>query len=91
APLDDFFTDLLSDIKFIEQLPGNRPNLAGSLQFLASLAFGQARYAQGQGDAAQGRLVERLSALIAAGRLPDTQTAIADRIGQQLATKTPLS
>ncbi|MFX8692434.1 hypothetical protein ABTM44_18035, partial [Acinetobacter baumannii] len=43
APLDDFFTDLLSDIKFIEQLPGNRPNLAGSLQFLASLAFGQAR------------------------------------------------
>ncbi len=91
VPLDDFFTDLLSDIKFIEQLPGNRPNLAGSLQFLASLAHGQARYVQGQGDAAQGRLVERLSALIAAGRLPDTQTAIADRIGQQLATKTPLS
>lgn len=91
APLDDFFTDLLSDIKFIEQLPGNRPNLAGSLQFLAAVAFGQARYAEGQGDAANGRLVVRLSKLIADGRLPDTQLAIADRIGQQLAVKTPLS
>lgn len=91
APLDDFFTDLLSDIKFIEQLPGSRPNLAGSLQFLAAVAFGNARYGEGQGDAANGRLVERLSKLIADGRLPDAQIAIADRISQQLALKTPLS
>ncbi len=91
APLDDFFTDLLSDIKFIEQLPGNRPNLAGSLQFLANVASGNARYAEGQGEAANSRLVERLGWLMAAGRLPNAQIAIADRIGQQLGAKTPLA
>ena len=84
--IDSFAGELLSGVAVIHQLIGDQPSLKDALIDIARLSQGS--YQSADSSAAADTI--QLSKMIKAGRLPNAQAALTQRLTQEIASTRPL-
>jgi len=87
AMLDEFIADCMGIGQVVQDILGNRPNLAAALMALIDLVEGKGT-PSGDGPS---ETSEVLFQLFAEKRLPSAATVVMDRVYREVAGKTPLS
>ncbi|MQX37995.1 hypothetical protein [Roseospira navarrensis] len=87
AMLDEFIADCLGIGQVVQDILGDRPNLAVALLTLIDLVEGKGE----TGAGGQAETAQVLAALFAAGKLPSSATVLMDRVYREVAGRSPLS
>jgi hypothetical protein len=86
ALLDGLVADLLIPAEAVQDLLGFQPNLAAALGAMCDLAGGKAEEPKGAAES-----FATLNRLLAAGKLPEAQQSLFNRVARELRSTNPLS